>query len=257
MNITSRKKTSLQALIIAALFLIITGLPTIAATPDAARTDNHAAPDAIKQTLLRIIPGRQPDTITLSAVPGIYEVMYGSDIFYLTADGKHLLQGDIYDMDRQINLTEGKRAIGRASVIEGIDPATMITFKPAKTSYVVNIFTDIDCGYCRKLHSEIDSYLARGIEIRYLAYPRSGANTRSYFKAVSAWCADDRQQALTIAKSGTDIENKSCVNPVDQHMAAANQLGITGTPTLILANGNMLPGYIPADRLEQYLLNQQ
>jgi len=216
-----------------------------------------AIPAAVEKTLRRIIPGRQVDSVSPTVIPGMYEVAFGADIFYLSADGKHLLQGDLYDLDSQTNLTEGKRSNGRIKVIAGIDPATMIAFKPKETRHVVTVFTDIDCGYCRKLHREIDSYLARGIEIRYLAYPRSGKNTPSYFKAVSAWCADDRQQALTIAKSGVETENKSCEHPVDQHMAAANQLGITGTPTLTFADGSMIPGYMPADRLELYLNSQQ
>jgi len=212
-----------------------------------------AIPTAVKETLQRIIPGRHATSINTTAIPGIYEVVLGTDIFYLSANGKHLIQGDIYDMDNQTNLTEGKRASGRITVIDAIDPTSMIIFKPEKTRHIVTVFTDIDCGYCRKLHSEIDTYLARDIEIRYLAYPRSGTNTPSYFKAITAWCADDRQEALTIAKSGIDVANKSCKHPVDQHMAAAEQLGITGTPTLIFADGSMVPGYMPAARLDQYL----
>ena len=184
-----------------------------ASDPDSMDTTTTAAtPAAIKDALSRIIPGRQPDSISATAIPGLLEIIYETDIFYLTEDGKHLFQGDIYSLDSQTNLTEAKRAVGRVKVIDAIDPATMIVFKPAKTRHVVTVFTDIDCGYCRKLHSEIDSYLSRGIEIRYLAFPRTGINTPSYFKAVTVWCSEDRQKALTIAKSGVELENKSCDN---------------------------------------------
>ena len=175
------------------------------------------------------------------------------EVYFISEDGKNLLQGDLYNLDTKKNLTEGKRAGGRLKVIDAIDPATMIIFKPTKTRYVVDVFTDLDCAYCRKLHSEIDSYLAEGIEIRYLAYPRSGYRTRSYFKAVSAWCADDRKMALTKAKAGEDIESKTCNNPVDEHMAAADKLGITGTPTLIMPDGSIVPGYVPAKQLAKIL----
>jgi len=218
-----------------------------------AAEDTTPIPAAVLEHLTRIIPDRQADNVQASPVPGLYEATFGADIFYITSDGKHLFQGDLYDLDTQTNLTDAKRAIGRLKVVNAIDPSSMIIFKPAKTRYVVDIFTDIDCTYCRKLHSEIDSYLAAGIEIRYLAFPRSGYRTRSYFKAISAWCADNRQTALTQAKAGKDIDSKTCDNPVDQHMAAAHELGITGTPTMIMPDGSIVPGYVPADQLSKIL----
>lgn len=210
-------------------------------------------PAAVQQRLAEMIPKRQADSIQAAPIAGLYEAVYGTDIFYISADGKNLIQGDLYDLDTKTNLTEHKRARGRLKVINAIDPATMIIFKPARTRYVVDVFTDLDCAYCRKLHSEIDSYLAEGIEIRYLAYPRSGYRTRSYFKAVSAWCATDRKAALTRAKAGQTIESRTCKNPVDEHMAAADELGITGTPTLIMPDGSIVPGYVPAKQLARIL----
>lgn len=210
-------------------------------------------PEAVQERLNHLIPNRQADSLQASPVIGLYEAVYGTDIFYISADGKHMLQGDLYNLDTRTNLTEHKRANGRLKVIDEIDPASMIIFKPAKTRYVVDVFTDLDCAYCRKLHSEIDSYLAEGIEIRYLAFPRSGYRTRSYFKAVSAWCADDRKAALTKAKAGETIESKTCDSPVDKHMAAAEELGINGTPTLIMPDGSIVPGYVPAKQLAKIL----
>jgi len=207
----------------------------------------------LRAALSRIFPDRQIDSIAPAPVPGLYEVIYGADVLYLTEDGKHLIQGDIYALDTRTNVTEAKRAAGRSRIMASIDPDTMIIFKPEKTRYVVSVFTDIDCGYCRKLHSEINSYLSRGIEIRYLAFPRTGVNTPSYFKAVTAWCAKNRQQALTLAKTGADIPFRTCDNPVDEHLAVARELGVSGTPTLVLADGSILPGYVPAKRLERYL----
>ena len=211
---------------------------------------------SLRAALSRIFPGRKVDSIGPAPVPGLYEVIYGADIYYLSADGKQLIEGDIYALDTRANLTEAKRSAGRSRIMASVDPDTMIIFKPEKTRFVVSVFTDIDCGYCRKLHSEIDDYLARGIEIRYLAFPRTGVNTPSYFKAVTAWCAKNRQQALTLAKTGAEIPFRSCDNPVDEHLAVARELGVTGTPTLVLADGSILPGYVPAKQLERYLEEQ-
>lgn len=241
---------------IALMLLLVNINPVLAAAGN--KTDQTLTPatlSKVKATLSRIIPDKEPDNIEAAVISGMYEISYGTDIFYLTEDGKHLIQGDIYDLESQSNLTESKRSSGRNAIINAIDPATMIIFKPAKTDHIVTVFTDIDCGYCRKLHSEMDSYLGKNIEIRYMAYPRSGTNTRSYFKAIHAWCADDRKQALTQSKAGTTIEEKTCAHPIDQHMAAAKQLGITGTPALVFSDGTLLPGYLPAARLEQYLKN--
>ncbi len=239
------------------IFICLSGLSSTGMADqenDAAATT--ATISTIKSSIARLMPGRQPDSIETTVIPGLFEVMMGADIFYVTSDGKHLLQGDLYALESKTNLTEEKRSEGRLALIKTIDPATEIIFKPENTRHVVNIFTDIDCGYCRKLHSEIDTYLARGIEIRYIAFPRSGYRTRSYFKAVSAWCADDPKKALTLAKSGQELEQKTCDNPVDQHLALAHELGLTGTPTMVFADGSIVPGYIPAEQLEE-ILNQQ
>jgi len=253
----SRTVNNLIATVILTLLLLLLGNPA-GHTAEAADTgpEAYSVIPALKTALARIFPGRQADSINPAPIAGLYEVIYGADIYYLTADGKHLIQGDIFALDSQTNITESRRAAGRARLMATVDPETMIIFKPDKTRYIVSVFTDIDCGYCRKLHSEIDSYLARGIEIRYLAYPRSGLNTPSYFKAVTAWCSKDRQQALTVAKTGAEIKYQTCDNPVAEHMAVARKVGVTGTPTLILSDGSMLPGYVPADRLIHYLDEQ-
>ncbi len=210
-------------------------------------------PAGLRQILNSIIPGEQPDSIGPSPVQGLYEVVYGTEVFYITADGRYVLQGDLMDLKSRTNLSEEKRSAARRHIMATINPATAIIFRPEKTRYVIDVFTDIDCPYCRKMHKEIDQYLKRGIEIHYLAYPRTGANTESYYKAVSVWCSKDRQAALTFAKSGGKVERKSCNNPVLDHMAKAGQIGITGTPTLVLPDGSVIAGYVPADQLIQIL----
>lgn len=217
--------------------------------------NSHAAEDlsALRDVLGQIIPGEQPDAVQATPIAGLYEVVYGTDLFYISADGRYVLQGDLVDLQTRTNLSEVKRSEGRRHIMAAIDPDSAIIFRPKKPRYVVNVFTDIDCPYCRKMHKEIDDYQARGIEIRYLAYPRTGVNTESYYKAVSVWCSKDRKAALTFAKSGGKMERKSCNNPVQDHMAKAGQIGITGTPTLVLPDGRVIAGYVPADQLIRIL----
>lgn len=217
--------------------------------------NSHAAEDlsALRGVLARIIPGEQPDSIQATPIDGFYEVTYGSDLFYISADGRYVFQGDLVDLKTHANLSEIKRSEGRLRVIDAIASDSAIVFSPEKVRYVVNVFTDVDCHYCRMLHKEIDSYLEQGIEIRYLAYPRSGVNTKSYYKAVSVWCSEDRKAALTFAKSGGKMGSKTCNNPVQEHMIRAGQVGLTGTPTLVLPDGSIIAGYVPADQLIRIL----
>ena len=129
----------------------------------------------------------------------------------------------------------------------------MIIFPASKPRHTLTVFTDIDCGYCRKLHSDIDKYNDEGITVRYLPFPRSGPDTPSYYKAVSVWCSDDRRAALTRAKAGQDVPNATCDNPVRASLALGHKLGVNGTPALILEDGHLLPGYVPPKKLAQVM----
>ena len=207
----------------------------------------------VKEILAKMIPNEKPDAVTKSPLPGLYEVIYGPEVMYVSGDGRFLVQGDLVDLESKKNLTEEKRSAGRRKLIASIDPSTMITFSPKNVKHVVTVFTDLDCPYCRKMHSEIADYNQRGIEIRYLAFPRSGLNTPSYFKAVSVWCSKDRKEALTIAKAGGKVDEHTCDNPVRSHMMMGSQVGVTGTPTLVLEDGSVMPGYVPAQQLSELL----
>lgn len=209
--------------------------------------------DAVKAALQRVIPGMEPDRVVAAPTPGWYEVTYGTEIFYVSADGHYLLQGDLIDLQTQTNLTEDRRSVARAELVKTIDPADTIIFKPKHTRHVVYVFTDVDCTYCRKMHSEISQYLDEGIEIRYLAFPRTGINTPSYYKAVSVWCAADRRAALTEAKAGRPVAQKTCNNPVNREMELAAKVGVDGTPTLLFPDGEVVPGYVSADHLRRLL----
>lgn len=164
---------------------------------------------AIKKALSEFMPGAQVDSVKPSEIRGLYEVSMGGNIFYASEDGKYLLQGQLFDAEAKKNITETKLANVRKASLDKVGEQKMIIFKPENSKHVVSIFTDIDCGYCRKLHSEIDQYMAQGITIRYMFFPRAGKGSDSYKKAVSVWCAADKNKALTTAKKGEHLDAKT------------------------------------------------
>ena len=171
----------------------------------------------------------------------------------MSEDGRYLLNGSLMDLSNGRNLTEDKRAAGRLKLIKSVDESNTIVFSPAKVKHSVIVFTDIDCPYCRRLHQEMAELNNQGIEIRYILFPRAGAKSKSYDKAVAVWCSEDRQKALTDAKAGKPVAEKTCDNPIDENLALVDKLGISGTPTLVLENGQLIPGYVPAARLAALL----
>jgi thiol:disulfide interchange protein DsbC len=212
-----------------------------------------ADPSADQATIRKALAGLQIDAIEPAPIAGFYEVVVGSHVVYVSADGRYMLQGDLIDLKTRLSLTEPRRREAQRAAIEAVGEDKMIIFKPENVKHKVTVFTDIECGYCRKLHSEIDKYLDAGIEVRYLMYPRAGVGSSAYKKAVAVWCAADRNSALTDAKAGKSIEMKTCDNPVDEHMELATTLGLRGTPFIVLENGEVQPGYVPAERLARLL----
>jgi thiol:disulfide interchange protein DsbC len=212
--------------------------------------------NAIRQSIARIMPAVKIESIKPSEVKGLSEILVGSTIFYVSDNGKYLFQGHLVDIEKRIDLTEAKLASVRLQAIKKVGQ-NMIVFKPKTSKYTVSIFTDIDCGYCRKLHSEIDQYLAEGITVQYLFYPRAGKGSESYNKAVSVWCADDRNAALTAAKKDQKIAAKTCDNPVDEHMQLGEAFEVKGTPMIVTEKGNIYPGYLPAKQLVEALESEK
>lgn len=249
------KRVSMKLLLTAVLFF---GAQAALAAPTEIETVKAALKGLIKV---------DPDSVNLTQVDGLYEIAYGSKIVYMTKDGNFLIEGDVYDVKKGVNLTENVRQVGRKKVIDSLDPEHEIIFSPkeGKAKYVITAFTDIDCGYCRKLHKEMKQYNDLGIEMRYVAFPRSGPKTESYYKAVAVWCAKDRNKAMTFAKGGAKLDQlknleqvanaKECEDAVNQHLSKAREIGITGTPTLFMESGQVIPGYVPAQRLIQMLKN--
>lgn len=213
----------------------------------------HADEAAIRQALTKSMPSVKVGAVKASEIKGIFEVTVGGNIYYVSDDGKYLIQGHLIDVATHTDLTEAKLGGARKQALEKMGVDKMIVFKPKISKYTVSIFTDIDCGYCRKLHSEIDQYMAEGITIQYLFFPRAGKGSDSYHKAISVWCADDRKAALTAAKKGDIPAVKTCDNPIDEHMQLAEEFEVKGTPMIVTEKGNIYPGYLPAKQLFQAL----
>lgn len=217
----------------------------------------HADENAIRQALAKSMPAVKVESVKPSQIKGLYEVVVGADIFYASEDGKYLIQGRLIDIESRTDLTEEKLSAARKQAIDKLGQDKMIVFKPKKSKYTVTVFTDIDCGYCRKLHSELDQYMAEGITIQYLFFPRAGKGSESYDKAVSVWCADDRKAALTAAKKGEALAAKTCNNPVDEHMQLGAAFDVKGTPMIVTEKGTIYPGYLPAKQLAEALADEK
>ncbi|MCU0760006.1 MAG: thioredoxin fold domain-containing protein [Steroidobacteraceae bacterium] len=233
--------------------------PGAAAAPAAAAPTPVAAAGAAKAAdpraeLTRKIPGTKPEDFRQSPIPGLWELARGADIVYVTADGKYALAGDLYEIASDTNVSERRRREVRLDLINSVPESQMVVFSPKDPKYTVTVFTDIDCGYCRKLHGEIARYNELGIRVRYLFYPRTGPNSESWDKAVAVWCSQNRNDALTRAKRGEDLKVAKCgKTPVDHDYELGQEIGLRGTPAILLANGDMLPGYVPPATLAKRL----
>lgn len=213
---------------------------------------------SMRKALEQLIPNAKPDSINPAPVAGIYEVVYGAQLFYMTADGRYILQGSLFDVAAREDISEQRRAAVRMKALNGMGEDKMVVFAPKeREKHTITVFTDPDCPYCRKLHNEIGEFNRLGIKVRYLLYPRAGKGSSTYDKSVSVWCAKDRKGALTEVKAGKDIEKKTCDNPVEQHMEMGEMFGINGTPTIVLEDGRVLPGYVPAGQVAQFMEEKQ
>jgi thiol:disulfide interchange protein DsbC len=203
----------------------------------------------IKKSVESKLPGIEIDSITLIEQAGLYEVVANGQIVYFTKDLGFLVQGEVTSLETRENLTESKRTSIRKQALATIQEKDLIVYEPKKTLHTVTVFTDIDCGYCRKLHQEMAEYNELGIRVRYMAYPRAGIGSESYDKAVSVWCAADKHAAMDRAKSGQELSDATCDNPVSSHYELGGKMGVRGTPALFLESGDVLPGYVPPKRL--------
>lgn len=196
--------------------------------------------------------------ISPSPIPGVYEVMLGPSVIYMSEDARYVLRGDLLDLEKRANLTDGKRAEARRDAFGTMDAAKYIEF-PAKgaAKKVLYVYTDIDCGYCRKMHSEVPKLNAAGIGVRYLAFPRSGLEGESFKKAAAVWCSTDRQSAMTSAKAGKNVSAKTCEHPVAEQFELGQAMGVSGTPAVYTDEGRQIGGYVPAGELIDMVNNDR
>jgi thiol:disulfide interchange protein DsbC len=232
-------------LIGSALALPLAAAPSPAS--DAAKADPRVA-------VASKIPGTRPEDLRPSPVPGVYELTRGADVIYVTTDGKYAFIGDLYDLPKNQNLSEEQRKVMRQRAIAAIPESEMVVFGPKNPRYTITVFTDVDCAYCRQLHSQIRQYNNLGIKVRYLFYPRSGPNTESWTKAEQVWCSPDRNDALTRAKLGQTLKAKPCAgNPVAKDYALGKDFNFDGTPAIVISDGELIPGYVPPNDLLAHL----
>lgn len=194
------------------------------------------------------------EDIYTSPIDGWYTIRKGSVVAYISTDGRYLMQGDIIDLDNQINLTEESRSLARRDLMSGVADDQVIAFSPEKVKYSVAVFTDVDCTYCRRLHSQINQYLAHGIEVRYLLFPRGGPASSSWNISEDVWCSADRANALTMAKLDREFDSSTCdASMVQDHYIMGQEVGLSGTPAIVFDDGELLAGYLPPDALKMRL----
>lgn len=210
--------------------------------------------EIIRNSLEKILPaGSEIESIQESSVPGLYSVYYGDlEPIYVTKDGNFFIYGDIYkiNIDSISNITDLEISKRRSIVLSNLKPSELISFKSKNEKYSVTVFTDVDCGYCRKLHNQIEEYNKLGITINYAAFPRSGLGTDSFTKMVNAWCSDNTKLSLTRLKNNKEVDANFCDNqPVSKHYAIGKKLGVTGTPAIFSTDGSLIPGYLSPEDL--------
>jgi len=216
----------------------------------AVAAEDDARLDEVRQRVGEMFDMIDPGDVKASPVEGWYTIQKGSVVAYISGDGRYLLQGDMIDLDQQVNLTEVARTDARRDLMAAITDDQFITFSPAEVKYSVSIFTDTECTYCRRLHSQIEDYMAQGIEVRYLLYPRNGPASRAWNTAEDVWCATDRQNALTMAKLDRKFDTATCdSSAVQRHYVIGRDVGLSGTPAIVLDDGTLIAGYVPPDQL--------
>ncbi len=220
----------------------------------------NADPDRdgmLRKALSDAFPDAEITRIEPAPVPGLYEVLLGTEVLYVSEDGRYILQGDLVDLGKRINLSEEQRAAARMKILQSIPVTETIDFVPAATEHTVYVFTDITCGYCRRFHQDVMELNSRGVAVRYLAYPRAGIDSEPFKDMESIWCTADRNTAITLAKQGNEVAPAQCDNPVKRQYELGQALGVRGTPAIYLESGHEMPGYIPPDTLLQALNEHQ
>ena len=212
--------------------------------------EDSAELEKVRQKVSAMFDMIDPEDVKISPVDGWYMIQRGSIVAYVSEDGRYLLQGDIIDLDNQVNLSEASRTEARRDLIATVADDQTIMFSPQEVKHTVTIFTDVECTYCRRLHAQIDDYMALGIEVRYLLYPRNGPSSRSWNTSEEIWCSADRANALTMAKLDRKVSAPACdASAIQNHYAIGRDVGLNGTPAIVLDDGTLIGGYLAPEQL--------
>jgi len=210
----------------------------------------QATIDEIGERLNKRLPGIDINSLVETQMPGLYEMVSDGRIYYVDESAEYLIDGSLIRLEDRQNLTDQRLGGIHMGLIESVEEKNMLIYEPEEESNrSITVFTDISCGYCRRLHAELDTLLDEGVRVRYLLFPRAGIGSQGHKDLESVWCADDPQAAMTNAKAGGRIEPKSCANPIEEHVAIAQRLGLRGTPLIYTDSGEKIPGYREAAAL--------
>lgn len=233
------------------------GLVAVLAAHTAAAAElSQKTTEKIKQLVAKQIEDVDLANLSISSSPvdGMYQVNIPPNVVYVTKDLKYLIYADILEAATSRNLTEQARGKSRQVMLEKLGEKSMIVYPPkTPRRYSLTVLTDLDCGYCQKLHHDMAKYNDLGIEVRYIAFPRAGVLSPSYQKAVNVWCARDRKKAYDQVSAGKDIEESHCENPVADQFNFGRSIGVQGTPSMILEDGTLMQGYYPPEKLLEKL----
>jgi len=225
--------------------------PAAAAT--APRSASGNAEQNVRTALQQLDPNFNPDYIGAAPFPGFREVVVTGQVMYVSDDGRYLMQSQPYDIQAKA-LVNSEGLLGyRRKLLDTANHGERIVFAAPNAKYTISVFTDIECGYCRRLHQDIPELNRNGITVEYLAFPRMGLGSKDYTDMISVWCASDRREALTAAKQGKAVPARNCANPVAMQYRLGQQLGVNGTPAIFAPDGSQLGGYLPPAQLRAAL----
>lgn len=207
----------------------------------------ESATESLRKNLTEHVPGAKISRIKETPINGVYEVIVGTDIYYMDESARYIIDGDLIDLATRTNFTEEAKTFNRKTKVAEFGEENMVVYAPEAVDHTITVVTDIDCPYCRRLHGEMDEYMEGNVKVRYIFMPLKGK--ADFDTTVSVWCSKDKNLALDIAKAGGKLEKASCDNPIEKHLKVARELGVRGTPAIILEDGSMLPGYVPAQKL--------
>jgi len=228
------------------------GVDTDVIVTDAVETDimETDVSELVMDRLSERLPGIPFSNITQSAVPGLFEVIADGQIYYVSESAEYLIDGSLIRLEDRANLTDARLGAIHMDLIDEIDESEMLIYEPETPSErSITVFTDISCGYCRRLHAELDQLLEEGVRVRYLMFPRAGLDSQGHKDLESVWCADNPQEAMDIAKAGGEIVPKTCDTPIEKHVELAQRIGLRGTPLIYIDSGEKIPGYREAATL--------